>query len=236
MSSFFVTGTDTGVGKTFISRALLLAFRQRGLRTGAMKPCETGCEERDGALFPADAELLRAAAGGHQPLDLVCPSRSRLPMAPAEAAALEGGAFSIERAAQGFRTIQDQHDVTLVEGAGGLLVPLEGDRMTPDLVRALDLPLLMVARAGLGTINHSCMSVACARAEGLRVLGIVFSRDRDPALHPPGPDEAHNPAAVARIARVPVLGRVPWITSGDPAQAIPHLDVDAILAATSRAR
>ncbi len=116
-----------------------------------------------------------------------------------------------------------------MEGAGGLLVPFEGTQTTVDLVRSLELPLLVVARAGLGTINHTCLTVACARAAGLQVLGVVFTRARDPALHPPGPDEARNPTAVADLAGVRVLGRLPYVRDGDPRRAIPHLDVQAIL-------
>jgi len=221
----FVTGTDTGVGKTFVSLALIHAWRAMGLRVGVMKPCETGCEERDGELIPEDATALLAAAGSGQSLDEVCPVRFRLPMAPAEAAALEGGGFSMADAARRCREIGDRHDVTLVEGAGGLLVPFEEQRTTVDLIAALDLPVLIVARAGLGTINHTWLTVERARSAGLEVLGVVFTRALDPTTHPPGPDEEHNPAAVERLCRVEVLGRVPYLAGGDPRQAIPALDM-----------
>ena len=208
MKGIFVTGTDTGVGKTFVSLALLEAFRARGLRTGAMKPCETGCEERGGVLVPADAVLLRDAAGAHQPLEEVCPSRFRLPMAPAEAAAVEGGGFSIDNAVKRFQFIRERHDLTLVEGAGGLLVPFEGTQTTVDLVRSLELPLLVVARAGLGTINHTCLTVACARAAGLQVLGVVFTRALVQELMPgnSGSFRIHTEQGIVSSPRAVVAG------------------------------
>lgn len=221
MKGVFITGTDTGVGKTRVSLALIAGWRAAGLRVGVMKPCETGCEEVEGGatggpagLVPADAAALLAAAGADLSLDEVCPFRFRAPMAPAEAAALEGGAFSIERAVEVFQGIRARHDVTLVEGAGGLIVPYEGERTTADLVRAMDIPVVVVARIGLGTINHTCLTVDRARGEGLDVLGVIFNRCDDPRAHPPGPDEERNPAAVERLVKVRVLGNVAFEPDG----------------------
>ena len=143
-------------------------------------------------------------------------------MAPAEAAALEGGSVSIDQAVEIFRPIRQSHDVTLVEGAGGLLVPFDGTRTAADLVSAMDLPLLIVARIGLGTINHTCLTVESARARGIDVLGVVFTRSEDPQTVKPGPDEPRNPDAVARLCDVKVFGSVPYIPGHDhvfPAKA-----------------
>jgi len=207
----FITGTDTGVGKTRVALALIAGWRAAGLRVGVMKPCETGCApggKGADALVPEDAAALLAASGTDLTLDEVCPFRFCAPMAPAEAAALEGGAFSIERAVDIYGRIRAHHDVTLVEGAGGLIVPFEGERTTVDLVRAMDIPVVVAARIGLGTINHTCLTVDRARREGLDVLGVIFNRCEDPRIHPPGPDEERNPAAVERLCGVKVLGNV----------------------------
>jgi dethiobiotin synthetase len=217
VKAVFVTGTDTGVGKTRAALALIAGWRAAGLRVGVMKPCETGCEEKaegGAGLVPADAVALLDASGSELSLDEVCPFRFRTPMAPAEAAALEDGAFSIERAVEVFESIRGRHDVTLVEGAGGLIVPFEGERTTVDLVRAMDIPVVVVARIGLGTINHTCLTVDRARFEGLDVLGVIFNRCEDPRAHPPGPDEERNPAAVERLCGVKVLGSVAFDPEG----------------------
>jgi dethiobiotin synthetase len=224
LDGLFVTGTDTGVGKTFVSLALVAAWRDAGLRVGVMKPCETGCEDVGGHLVPEDATRLLKASRTALSLDEVCPCRFPTPMAPAEAAAVDGGAFDFERTAGIFRAIRGSHDVTLVEGAGGLLVPFAGERTTVDLIRVMAIPVLVVARIGLGTINHTCLTVECARAHGLDVLGVVFTRTDDPQNVTPGPDEARNPAAIRRLCGVEVLGNIPYIPGGDPRDAAEYLD------------
>jgi dethiobiotin synthetase len=146
-------------------------------------------------------------------------------MAPAEAAAVEGGDFSIERAVEIFHSIRTRHDVTVVEGAGGLIVPYEGNCTTVDLVRAMDIPVVVVARIGLGTINHTCLTVERARREGLDVLGVIFNRCEDPHVHPPGPDEERNPAAIERLCGVRVLANVPYTPGRSP--SVQELDASS---------
>lgn len=124
--------------------------------------------------------------------------------------------------------IRARHDVTLVEGAGGLLVPFAGALTTVDLIARFDIPVLIVARVGLGTINHTGLSVEHARARGLDVAGVVFTRGLDPDTHPPGPDEARNPDTIARLFDLPVLGNIPYLPDADPAKALPYLDLDAL--------
>ncbi len=216
MKGLFVTGTDTGAGKTYVSRALIAGWRRRGLKVGVMKPCETGCRGAD--LIPEDARLLLEASGSDLTLDEVCPYRFAFPMAPAEAAALEGSRISFERLSRVYTAIAARHDVTLVEGAGGLIVPLEGRRTTADLIAHLNLPLLIVARIGLGTINHTGLTVEAARSRGLDLLGVIFTRGEDPKTSPPGPDEARNPAAVEHLCKVRIIAEMPY------SQEVPPLD------------
>jgi dethiobiotin synthetase len=206
MKGIFITGTDTGVGKTYVSLGLIAGWRRQGLRVGVMKPCETGWQGEPGS----DAGLLRRAAGTDLTLDEVCPYRFAPPMAPGEAAALEGTRISLDDLAEKYRSIRDRHDITLVEGAGGLLVPFSGDKLFTDLIRLLALPVIVVARIGLGTINHTCLTVEAAERRGIRVEGVIFTRARDPDEFPPGPDEAGNPEAVARITGARVLANLPF--------------------------
>jgi dethiobiotin synthetase len=225
MKGLFLTGTDTGVGKTTVGCALVAAFARRGLQVAPMKPCETG----DGD------DACRLAAAAQRDLDpaLVNPYRFRLPASPEAAAAAEGAAVDLQVIAAAYRRLTAGADLAIVEGAGGLLVPLGGGRMMADLAATLTLPVLIVARPSLGTINHTLLTVEAARHRGLRVLGVVFSRMHDLA----GPDEPTNPAAIARHGAVQIFGALPCLA--DPAAppdslarvAERHLDLDALLAA-----
>ncbi|MHC4944031.1 MAG: dethiobiotin synthase, partial [Planctomycetota bacterium] len=127
MKGLFVTGTDTGIGKTYVSMGLIKGWRARGLRVGVMKPCETGLEKAGEWGPPEDAVRLLEASGASLALDEVCPFQYRAPMAPAEAAELGDGPMpSFDRIKRIYDSIAARHDVTLLEGAGGLLVPLNG--------------------------------------------------------------------------------------------------------------
>ena len=196
MKALFVTGTDTGVGKTFVSCALAAALRARGLRVGVMKPVETGVVRE-----PEDAVALRAAAGDPAPLDDVCPHRLRAPLAPAVAARLEGVTLDVGRLVALVERRRRVADVLLVEGAGGLLVPVAGRVTWADIAGRLSLPTLIVAANRLGTVNHCALTARVAAAAGLRVPGFVFSQ---PAAQT---DEsaATNAETVAALTGLPVL-------------------------------
>jgi dethiobiotin synthetase len=211
MKGVFVTGTDTGVGKTYASLGLIAGWKGMGLKVGVMKPSETDCLEEG----PRDAKMLLEAAGSDQPLSEVCPYQYDEPLAPAEAAAKEGkGEVSFEKAAEVYRAVSARHDITLVEGAGGLLVPFAGRKTAADLALLLGLPLIVVARIGLGTINHTWLTVEAARSRNIPVLGVIFSRACDPESNPIGPDEERNPDAVGRLARVKVIADLPFRPEG----------------------
>ena len=217
MSVLFVTGTDTGVGKTFVTCAIATALRRRGRRVGVMKPVETGVERE-----PDDALRLRAAAGDPSSLDDVCPYRLRAPLAPDVAARLEGVRIDLDRIVALIARRRTGVDVLLVEGAGGLLVPVVGRETWCDLAARTALPVLIVAANRLGTINHCALTVRVAHASRLAVRGIVLS---EPVPNP-DPSTATNAAAIADLTGVRVLGTVPHV--GAPEQAVSALDVDAI--------
>jgi len=208
----FVTGTDTGVGKTVVARALVRALRAQGIDAGAMKPIETGV----GAGGPLDAQALREAAGGGGPLDDVCPERFGLAAAPSVAARAEGRRVDLKRIDAAFARLAARREWLVVEGAGGLLVPIDDEGATMgDLALRLGLPLLVVARASLGTINHTRLTLEAARARGLAVRGVVINR-----LGPPLPpaDEA-NLAELRRAPGAPLLGEIPALAPGDEVDA-----------------
>ncbi len=171
MRGLFVTGTDTGVGKTFVTTALARALRAAGIDVGVMKPIETGVP----AAGPEDARALRLAAGVDDPLELVCPVRFALPASPEAAAKAERRSVPLAAIRDAHRALARRHAFLLVEGAGGLLVPIDAETDMADLARELALPLLVVTRPTLGTVNHTRLTLEAARSRGLEVLGVVIS-------------------------------------------------------------
>lgn len=205
-----VTATDTGVGKTAVTAALIAAARSRGLDVGGMKPAESGCARgNDGALIPADALVLQQAAGGGDPLDLVCPYRLEAPLAPGIAAALEGIDVDFEVIEERLRLLRERHrDGVIVEGAGGLLVPLDpGFATVADLALRLSLPVLVVARPSLGTINHTALTVEALACRGIECRGVILNASAPDAEEA----AAGNARAIERLADVPVLASLPFL-------------------------
>ncbi len=197
---FFVTGTDTSVGKTQAAGALLALMVRAGYRPFAFKPYETGVEE---GSEPEDAAHLRACAGAWQPLETVCLHRFVPPLAPGVAAVRSPRPRAFQQTLGAFRRFEG---AGVVEGAGGLLVPLDHKHQVIDLAVALKLPVVLVARAGLGTLNHVGLSLEALRARRLQVAAVVLSRST-----PAGdPSEASNPRWLRRLG-VKVLGPVPFL-------------------------
>jgi dethiobiotin synthetase len=202
LRGLFVTGTDTGVGKTTVATALLRCARRRGLRPIPYKPAETGCDPE-----PLDARALWEAAGKPVALSEVCPFPMRLPAAPALAAAAEGIHLDLDQLVDRAQTLAAAGDFLLVEGAGGLLVPYAGKATAADLAARLGLPLLVVARTALGTVNHTSLTVREARRQGLVIAGILFNR----TLADPGPHEAGNADLVEAVTGLRILGTFPHL-------------------------
>lgn len=217
MAGLLVTATDTGVGKTAVAAALVLAARRSGLDVGAMKPAESGCARgADGALAPADALVLHAAAGGADPLDWVCPYRLEAPLAPGVAAAREGVDIDLAEIERRFRLLEGRHrDGVVVEGAGGLLVPIDPAFSTvADLALALGLPALVVARSGLGTINHTALTVEALATRGIECRGVILNA-ADESTEAAAADNAR---AIERLVDVPVLACLPHLPGVPPGE------------------
>ena len=210
MRGVFITGTDTGVGKTFVARGIAGMLQARGLRVGVMKPVETGCTNGD-ALHPADGAALRAAARSVAALTTICPYRFETPVAPDVAARLAGTRIDPAVILGAYRTIEASHDVILVEGAGGLLVPIVDRYTMADLARDMALPILLVVDSKLGAINHALLTLECARGRDLSTAAYVLNRasDTDDAA------TTTNGDLLARCTDVPCLGSVGWVASPD---------------------
>lgn len=226
MIALFVTGTDTGVGKTTVSCALLRAAAARGLRTVGLKPAESGCTLSGGTLQPSDALALQAASTIQLDLDTVCPYRFEEPVAPGVAATRTGTRIRFERIAECLAAARaHEPDLLLVEGAGGILVPLGEGATIQDLAYTLALPVLIVGRHNLGTINHTTMTVEVARAHGLTVHGVILNHATPDPITPA--NLASNLAEIETGASTRVFGTLRHNPSPPDTEA--DLDLDALL-------
>ena len=172
----FVTGTDTGVGKTVVSRLLISGLRQRGVTVGVVKPVETGCLlGADGELIAADATALWQANGQSLALEDVVPYRFVTPIAPAVAAMKEDRQIDFDFLADHIQRLSSECELLIVEGAGGLLVPLDEARTFADLAQHLEMTVLLVVASRLGCINHAALTLEVFRHRGLDVLGYVLN-------------------------------------------------------------
>ena len=204
MRGVFVTGTDTGVGKTVVAGAICAALAARGERVAAFKPVVTGTDEPSGD-WPPDHELLASAASAGQTAADVAPVTFRPPVSPHYAAELAGTRIDVERLRDAACATSANVDALVCEGVGGLLVPLTPDYSVRDLAGDLGLPLVVVARTGLGTINHTLLTVEAAQAAGLHVAGIVMT----PWPEHPEPIERSNRDTVERLSGVAVSALPP---------------------------
>jgi dethiobiotin synthetase len=204
LRGLFVTGTDTGVGKSVVAASVCAALAARGNQVAAFKPVVTGLDEPE-ADWPHDHVLLARAAGGRQAPEDVAPYRYGPPLSPHFAAELAGETIEPARLVEAARS----RELLVCEGVGGLLVPLTPGYLVRDLAVDLALPVVIAARTGLGTINHTLLTVEAARAAGLRVAGVVMT----PWPADPQPIELSNRATVERLAGVPVSGLPPTDTA-----------------------
>jgi len=195
----FITGTDTEIGKTIIAGGLAASLKQAGTRVGVMKPLRSG--------DATDAQFLKHAAQVDAALTVINPICLRYPLAPSVAARLEGSEIDLSTVATAFAQLRQKYCFLVVEGVGGIAVPLHDDFLVAHLISQLQLPVLIVARAGLGTLNHTVLTVAFARQFNLQIAGIILNR-----MHPgtAGLAEETNPAEIERLTQVPVLGVVPF--------------------------
>jgi dethiobiotin synthetase len=210
MRSVFVTGTDTGVGKTVVAAAITALLRAEDVDAVPMKPVETGCPKQEGALVPRDLLfcLRMASLELMEEFESMSPYRFEPACSPHLAAKLAGVEISLDVIAASFAKLQAAHDCAVVEGAGGVMVPVGGGKTTLDVMKKVGAGVVLVAKPGLGTINHTLLSLKCLREAGLDVLGVVFCR-----TEPREPDciEKDNVTTIEKMGSVRILGRVPFI-------------------------
>lgn len=224
MHNLFVTGTDTGVGKTLVAAALLHRFRARGLRVAGMKPVASGCEHTPAGLRNEDALTLQAESSGAWPYETINPYAYAPAIAPHVAAAEAGVPVDFEVIGSRYRQLAAGSDLVVVEGAGGWLVPLAGSRTIADLAASLGLRVVLVVGLRLGCLNHAFLSAEAIAARGLTLAGWVAN-----TIDPGYERLEANLATLDERLPAPRLGLVPNLRRSDVAAAAATLDVAPLL-------
>ena len=224
LPGLFVVGTDTGVGKTFVASAIVRAWRSAGHRVGVLKPVASGASLAGGDLISEDAELLIEAAGGGIPQDRVAPIRFEEPLAPPVAARRIGRLLRfkevVDRSIEALTWWEARAEAVVVEGVGGLLCPIAEGATVADLAVVLDYPLLIVARRGLGTLNHTLLTVEAARSRAIRIAGVILNGSSptvDPLAESTNADELSR-----RLGDVPILADWACQTKFGPLSVAPE--------------
>ncbi len=221
--AYFITGTDTGVGKTLVSCALLRAFVAQGRRAVGMKPVAAGCEAAAGSLVCDDVEKLIAAGNVAAPRAWINPYSFLPPVAPHVAATQAGVEISLDRVTEAFACLSGSADVVIVEGVGGWRVPLNECEDTADMARCLALPVILVVGMRLGCLNHALLTAQAVEASGLKLAGWVANRV-DPLMSMF--DE--NLQALERRLAAPLLGVLPHSAAPDADSAAQYLRMDSL--------
>lgn len=223
----FVTGTDTGVGKTVVCCAIVVALRARGLRVAPMKPVAAGAVSRDGTWANEDTIALAEAAGPDAPpFDAITPLLFREPMAPHIAAVREGREIELGPLVEAWRRLAAKADFTVVEGIGGFRVPLAAALDSADLASALGLPVILVVGLRLGCLNHALLTAQAVERAGLRLGGWVAN-----ALDPAMAAQEENVAALVERLPAPLLGHLRFAPGGSSRDIAGQLDLAPLLAA-----
>ncbi len=226
---WFVTGTDTNVGKTLASSALLHALGQAGFKAVGMKPVASGTELKDGRFVNEDVEQLRAASTVDAPIEARCPYLFRAAIAPHLAAAAECRTIDIGTIMSAYDGLAQHADAVVVEGVGGFVVPLSGSLDTADLAQRLDLPVILVVGIRLGCLSHALLTAEAIRTRGLRLAGWIAS-----SIDPNMLAAAANIDTLMARLDAPLLGHIPHLPDSPPEQqriaAAGHLDISSLLA------
>ena len=223
----FITGSDTGVGKTFITAGLTLLFKSRGLDTGVMKPVASGCRMEEGAVVSQDVVTLRDIAGIDDDMELINPYRFIEPLSPNYASKKQGIEVDMRRIRDSFCILSKRHDVVLVEGIGGLMTPISNRYTVADLIRYLNLPAIIVVSKRLGAINHTLLSISKAKDMEIGLKGIILN-ETEPVSE--GIDDSIKDE-LNEHTDIPVIGDIPYCgdESPDDAWLNGRIDIDRLI-------
>ncbi|MFA4956052.1 MAG: dethiobiotin synthase [Candidatus Methanoperedens sp.] len=203
MTGIFITGTDTNIGKTVIAAGLAGALNNKGYSVGVMKAVQSGAGIKNGLLYSPDIEFIKKVMDVNDEMELVCPYLLKEAMAPGIAAEIEGKNIDFEIIKNAFQELENRHDIVIVEGAGGIAVPIKKRLMISDLIKYMGIPIIIVARAGLGTINHTVLTIEYAKRSGIKIIGVIINDYRG------GIVEERNPGIITDLTGIPILGIIP---------------------------
>ncbi len=227
LKSIFITGTDTGVGKTFITAGLALALKECGIDVGVMKPVASGCIREGFNPVSEDIVFIKKLTDIMDETELVNPYAFNAPIAPSEAGKREGINVDFKKIKRCYDELVKRHSILLVEGVGGLLTPITYDKTVSDLVKYIDLPLVVVADKRLGAINHTLLTLSATKMCNLSVKGIIINyTEADTSSDDTGVVEE-----IKRLSYAPVIGIVPFCSDTDGLAKVfmEHVDLKYIL-------
>ncbi|MBF0567590.1 MAG: dethiobiotin synthase [Nitrospirae bacterium] len=214
MRGFFVTGTDTGVGKTVVSALMAVLLMEKGFNVTVRKPIETGCADVNNTLIPKDGLFLKTITGSTEDLKVITPIRFAHPLAPLAAATAENTTIDIAEIYKSFDCI-DNSSVAIVEGIGGLLVPISKTLFASDLIKKLNLPVILVSSNRLGTINHTLLSLEYMKNKAITVAAIVFNNTTAHIIRDHDMSANTNIGLIRRLTAVPIIATVPFLDTID---------------------
>ncbi|MEJ8778674.1 dethiobiotin synthase [Pseudogracilibacillus sp. ICA-222130] len=203
----FITGTDTDVGKTFVGGGMAAVLKKHGKDVGVFKPMLSG-ESRENPT--SDTAILKTMSGDRNTFEQITPFQFAEPLAPYVAAKRAGKQISLAQVVQAWENIKETHEYFIVEGAGGLGVPLGKDYLVADVAKKIGFPILIVARTGLGTVNHVWLTVKVAQSMGLDIAGIILNGAEEQGIA-----EQTNPALIEEMTNMPVLAVLPEFTTSN---------------------
>ena len=229
MKGYFITGTDTDVGKTIATAVLGLLFQKKGMKVGVMKPVASGGREIEGKHYSEDAIYFKKVLSLTETLQTINPVCFEHPLAPKVAADQVGRELDLAAVQAAYTRIKGQKDVLLIEGVGGVMVPLRHDYLVLDMIKDFKFPVIIITRPNLGTINHTVLTTSILKQENIPIAGLIFNYMKKQQK---GLAERTNPQEVQRIANVPVLGEIPFIEDVENIPIVEiekHLDISPLL-------
>ncbi len=204
---YFITGTDTGVGKTLVAGGIAAILKNKGINVGVMKPIATGCKRINNRLISEDAVFLKLSAEAEDDYELINPISLEQPLAPSIAARLSNTKIDTEKIHTSYDILCERHDYMIVEGIGGLLVPIDEYYFVVDMAEEMELPVIVVCSPTLGTINHTLLTVSYARQHGLDVKGIIVNESSENC---DAPLKKTNTDEIKRLTELPIIGTIPF--------------------------
>jgi dethiobiotin synthetase len=208
MKGYFITGTDTNVGKTVVTACLATLFKERGEDVGVMKPIETGVDPECSSSANSDANFLMEITGVQDPLEDVSPYRLKSPTSPYQAASIEGKEIIPEKVLERFRALQRKHSMILVEGIGGLMVPITNCYNVTDMALQMGLPIIIVSRVQVGTLNHTLLTIKAAQQHELKIKGVILNLAHERKLNA---IEKEQGKLIEDLSDTLILGTTPYI-------------------------